>query len=62
MELAQAYILKMELREKWGDKPCSHLQLEQEHDSHLGDGNWFCLMCGRDIKLHTASPGRKPNL
>ena len=35
------------LREKWGDKPCNHPDLEKEYsDQGWATGDWVCTDCG----------------
>lgn len=48
------YLKAERLRKQWGDKPCSHPNLEVE--THLGlgyvqekTGDYVCTLCGQDF-------------
>ena len=34
------------LRDLWGDKHCSHLNIEKEYDKGGATGDWCCTQCG----------------
>lgn len=36
-----------QLREKWGDKPCEHLQIEAEMEAGHPSLNYVCTICGK---------------
>jgi hypothetical protein len=36
-----------ELRNEWGDKPCSHPQLEKLYHQGWPTGNFACTTCGQ---------------
>jgi hypothetical protein len=35
------------LRSRWGDKPCSHHQLEKEYSRGWPTGDFVCTLCGQ---------------
>lgn len=37
----------IKLREKWGDKPCNHKNLEKEYHAGSATGDYVCKQCGR---------------
>lgn len=37
----------VELREKWGDKPCDHPELDKEYHLGTATGDYACTQCGR---------------
>lgn len=42
------YQIAKELREKWGNKPCSCDKLTQERLSMgQGTGDYYCIQCGK---------------
>jgi hypothetical protein len=42
MQIRQA----AELRQRWGDLPCDHPELEKEYDLGAQTGDYVCTRCG----------------
>lgn len=57
MQQKQFRKMKRAARDKWGDKPCEHPRIVQEHDLGAGTGDYACEQCGRDIVF---DENRKP--
>jgi hypothetical protein len=36
-----------QLREKWGDKPCVHCEIEAEVEAGRPSNNYVCTTCGK---------------
>ena len=36
-----------DLREQWGDRPCSHPALTKEYGLGMATGDYVCTTCGR---------------
>jgi len=36
-----------ELKEMWGDKPCSHPSLDKEYELGSATGDYVCTTCGK---------------
>jgi len=49
MNAGSAYIIKKVLRDKWGEKPCLHQNIERVTDLALVHREYFCLDCGREV-------------
>jgi len=37
----------MELRVKWGSKPCDHRNLDKEYELGAATGDYVCTQCGQ---------------
>jgi hypothetical protein len=49
--------MKKQKQAEWGDKPCDHPSIVQEHYLGSGTGDYACRICGRDIAF---DGNRKP--
>lgn len=38
-----------ELRQSWGDRPCSHPDLDKEYHLGMQTGDYVCTQCGRSF-------------
>jgi hypothetical protein len=36
----------LELRQEWGDQPCTHPAFAKEYDQGVRTGNFICTQCG----------------
>lgn len=49
MQMKKFRAMKKQKQAEWGDKPCDHPKIAQEHDLGSGTGDYACEVCGRDI-------------
>ena len=43
--------MKKEKRAEWGDKPCHHPRIIEEHFLGMATGAHACTVCGRDVTV-----------
>ena len=60
MQMDKFAAMKAQKRNEWGDKPCDHPNVIQEHYLGSGTGDYACTVCGRDI-VFDKEGNRKPN-
>ncbi len=45
------YIVALNIKDEWGDKPCSHPDLEKETYAGAFLITWVCTTCGKEFTI-----------